>query len=136
RLSYEVTERANQYAEDVQKVQGVYSPLLGAPSAIITRTVQWKIVPKQATASAGAGVSGGSAAAWSSVNNCTPGLRRRLSELLRLRGFPPDPGLVDVLMRGGHLAMSEGRALKMVSGRLEEVRQTGDCELWLGWNWG
>ncbi|GAB7207452.1 hypothetical protein OS21_39480 [Dickeya oryzae] len=29
RLSYEITERANQYAEDVQKVQGVYSPLLG-----------------------------------------------------------------------------------------------------------
>lgn len=135
RLSYEVTERANQYAEDVQKVQGVYSPLLGAHSAIITRTVQWKIVPKQAAASAGGGVSGGPAAAWSSVNNCTPGLRRRLSELLHLRGFPPDPGLVDVLVRGGNLAMSEGRALKMVNGRLEEVRQTGDCELWAGWNW-
>ncbi|MCI4172278.1 replication endonuclease, partial [Dickeya dianthicola] len=136
RLSYEVTERANQYAEDVQKVQGVYSPLLGAHSAIITRTVEWKIVPKQAAASAGAGVSGGSAAAWSSVNNCTPGLRRRLSELLHLRGFPPDPVLVDVLIRGGNLAMSEGRALKMVNGRLEEVRETGDCELWQGWNWG
>ncbi|MFQ6562716.1 replication endonuclease, partial [Dickeya dianthicola] len=75
------------------------------------------------------------AAAWSSVNNCTPGLRRRLSELLRLRGFPPDPVLVDVLIRGGNLAMSEGRALKMVNGRLEEVRKTGDCELWTGWNW-
>lgn len=60
----------------------------------------------------------------------------RLSELLRLRGFPPDPGLVDVLIRGSHLVMSEGRALKMVNGRLEEVSQTGDCELWLGWNWG
>ncbi|CDH06104.1 Replication gene A protein (GpA) (modular protein) [Xenorhabdus bovienii str. oregonense] len=76
RLSYEVTEQGSIYGEDVQRISGIYSPRLGESSSFITRTVKWKIVPKSSATPAGDGFgvssnSGGSAASWSSVNNCT-----------------------------------------------------------------
>ncbi|MEQ1974991.1 replication endonuclease [Xenorhabdus sp. SGI240] len=77
RLAYEVTEQGNAYGEDVQRISGIYSPRLGESSSFITRTVKWKIVPKSGAAPAGEGLafSGGSAASWSSVNNCTEARR-------------------------------------------------------------
>ncbi|MEI7161036.1 replication endonuclease [Pectobacterium versatile] len=135
RLAYEITEQGNQYAEDVQRVQGVYSPLLGAASEVVTRLVKWDIVPKLAVASAEAGFSGGSAAPWSSVNNCTQGNRRRLSELLKLRGFSGENEQVDVLLRGGNLSIGGERMLRMANGQLNEYEKSTDCELWDGYNW-
>ncbi|MFJ5468414.1 replication endonuclease [Pectobacterium carotovorum] len=135
RLAYEITEQGNQYAEDVQRVQGVYSPLLGAASEVVTRLVQWDIVPKLAVASAEAGFSGGSAAPWSSVNNCTQGNLRRLSELLKLRGFSGENEQVSILLRGGNLSIDADRVIRMTNGQLNEYEKSTDCELWDGYNW-
>ncbi len=74
RLTYKITEMGNEYAEDVQRVDGIYSPL-SIGSEVCTRTTTWKMVPK-AAAPAEAGFSGGNAAPWSSVNNCT-GVKNR-----------------------------------------------------------
>jgi len=71
RLCYEITEMGNEYAEDVQ---GIYSPHY-QDSEGFTRLVKWEAVAKLADASAEAGPSGGIAAPWSSVNNCTGSLR-------------------------------------------------------------
>lgn len=54
RLAYEITEQGNEYAEDVQRVQGVYSPLV-PDSAVCTRLVKWQKVAKLAEAPAEAG---------------------------------------------------------------------------------
>ncbi|MBJ2555089.1 replication endonuclease, partial [Salmonella enterica subsp. enterica serovar Bareilly] len=43
RLVYEITEQGNEYAEDVQRVQGVYSPLV-PDSEVCTRLVKWQKV--------------------------------------------------------------------------------------------
>nr|WP_253260261.1 replication endonuclease [Pectobacterium odoriferum] len=135
RLAYEITEQGNQYAEDVQRIQGVYSPLLGTASEVVTRLVKWGIVPKLAVAPAEAGFSGGSAAPWSSVNNCTQGNRRRLSELLKVRGFSGENEQVSILLRGGNLSLGGGRMLRMANGQLNEYEKSTDSELWDGWNW-
>ncbi|MDI5036035.1 hypothetical protein MJM43_31400, partial [Salmonella enterica subsp. enterica serovar Montevideo] len=45
--------------------------LHGPDSEVCTRLVKWQKVAKLAEASAEAGFSGGNAAPWSSVNNCT-----------------------------------------------------------------
>ncbi|QXF35994.1 replication protein A [Photorhabdus akhurstii] len=73
RLSYEITEQGNAYGENVLRISGVYSPRLGDSSSFITRTVKWNIVPKfnADVKGVGLGFSGGFAASWSSVNNCT-----------------------------------------------------------------
>lgn len=64
----------DEYAEDVQRVSGIYSPRI-PNSEFHTRLVKWEKIAKLAEASAEAGLSGGPAAPWSSVNNCTGGLR-------------------------------------------------------------
>ena len=135
RLAYEITEQGNQYAEDVQRVQGVYSPLLGVASEVVTRSVKWNIVPKLAVASAEAGFAVDLNPAWSSVNNCTQGNRRRLSELLKLRGFSGENEQVSILLRGGNLSVGGDRMLRMANGQLNEYEKSTDCELWDGWNW-
>ncbi|NNS09335.1 replication endonuclease [Erwinia sp. JH02] len=78
RLNYEVTENGNDYGDDVSHVTGVYSPFDPVSSVIFTRTNSYQIVPKakeEAVKGVAVGVdlalSGGPAAPWSSVNNCT-----------------------------------------------------------------
>ena len=134
RLAYEVTERGNVYAEDVQRISGVYSPRLGDESAVCTRLVKWAIVPKLAEASAEAGLSGGNAAPWSSVNNCTADECRRLSRELQWRGFAGDEYEILILKRGSALRIYGDRSLKLINGRLEEIGADPSCELWPGWN--
>lgn len=65
---YLSTQSFNRYGEEIINVRGVYDRLAGTDFAIITRTRQWKIVPRRREE-----VSAGSEASWSSVNNCTPG---------------------------------------------------------------
>jgi hypothetical protein len=129
RLAYEVTERGNVYAEDVQRVTGVYSPRLGEESAVCTRLVKWAIVPKLAESEAEAGLPGGNAAPWRSVNNCTPEEWRRLSRELQRRGFAGDQYEIDILIRGSALRIYGDRVLKMRNGRLEELASDPACEL-------
>lgn len=44
RLCYEITEQGNEHAEDVQRVQGIYSPHVYG-SEIPTRLVKWEKSP-------------------------------------------------------------------------------------------
>lgn len=132
RLAYEITEQGNEYAEDVQRVQGVYSPLV-PDSAVCTRLVKWQKVAKLAEAPAEAGFSGGNAAPWSSVNNCTEGgTRRRLKLELRSRGFEGSDDEIAILMRGSGLRFGQV-ALIYRNGRLQETRNEPTHELWPGW---
>ncbi|UYF56268.1 replication endonuclease [Citrobacter amalonaticus] len=132
RLAYEVTEQGNEYAEDVQRVQGVYSPLV-PDSEVCTRLVKWQKVAKLAEASAEAGFTGGTAAPWSSVNNCTEGgTRRRLKLELRSRGFEGSDEEIAILLRGSGLIFGQG-ALIYRNGRLKETRNEPLQELWPGW---
>ncbi|WP_410741702.1 replication endonuclease, partial [Citrobacter freundii] len=132
RLAYEITEQGNEYAEDVQRVQGVYSPLV-PDSAVCTRLVKWQKVAKLAEAPAEAGFSGGNAAPWSSVNNCTEGgTRRRLKLELRSRGFDGSDDEIAILIRGSGLRFGQV-ALIYRNGRLQETRSEPMHELWPGW---
>ncbi|CDH26007.1 hypothetical protein [Xenorhabdus bovienii] len=73
RLWYETEQETNAHGEDVIRIKGVFSPLVGMDTPILTRLKTWQIVPKLAEASAEAGFSGAPAPprSSSSVNNCT-----------------------------------------------------------------
>ncbi|GDX05745.1 replication endonuclease [Buttiauxella sp. A111] len=133
RLAYEITEQGNEYAEDIQRVQGIYSPLI-PDSEIVTRLVKWEKVPKLAEASAEAGFSGGNAAPWSSVNNCTEGTRRRLTLELNRRGFEATDSELAILIRGSGLALGCGNSLVYRNGRLNERKNEPLKEQWPGWS--
>ena len=116
----------------MQRVQGVYSPLI-PDSAVCTRLVKWQKVAKLAAAPAEAGFSGGNAAPWSSVNNCTEGgTRRRLKLELRSRGFDGSDDEIAILMRGSGLRFGQ-MALIYRNGRLQETRSEPMHEVWPGW---
>jgi len=70
RTYYEAAEETNGYGEDVIRVRGVFSPPVGQDVPIITRVIQWKIVPKKAPV-LGVDLQGAPAPSRSSVNNCT-----------------------------------------------------------------
>ncbi|WP_024559765.1 replication endonuclease [Franconibacter pulveris 601] len=133
RLAYEITEQGNEYAEDVQRIQGIYSPLIPG-SEVCTRLVKWAKVPKLAEASAEAGFSGGEAAPWSSVNNCTGGTRRRLTIELQRRGFDGSDLEVDLLIRGSGLSLGAGRTLIYRNGELRERKSQPENTIWPGWS--
>lgn len=106
RLMYEITECGNEYAEDVQRVQGIYSPLLGSGSEVETRLVKWAIVPKLAASEAAAAVPGGPAAPWSSVNNCT---QSTITELKKGIGIQHQDGdqMAKALLRGNIVRLDD-----------------------------
>jgi len=98
---------------------GIYSPhVRGSETA--TRLVKWEKVAKQAEASAEAGFSGGSAAPWSSVNNCTGPQRRRLELELKARGFDGNENEIRLLTRGNSLDAGGKMRLFFKNGRLQE----------------
>lgn len=132
RLAYEVTEQGNEYAEDVQRVQGVYSPLI-PDSEVCTRLVKWQKVAKLAEASAEAAFDLDLKHPWSSVNNCTEGgTRRRLKLELNQRGFAGSDYELDILQRGGGLEFGNS-PLVFRGGRLQESRFKPQDEQWPGW---
>ncbi|MGV2470020.1 replication endonuclease, partial [Bacillus subtilis] len=71
RLWYEESEETNAYAEEIIRVKGVFSPLVGSGCPIITRLKSWKIVKKLDDAIAESAFSDANASPRSSVNNCT-----------------------------------------------------------------
>lgn len=72
RTYYENAADLNEYGEETTRIKGVFSPLTGSDTPIITRSVQWKIVSKKAVDLA-VDLQGAPAPSWSSVNNCTEG---------------------------------------------------------------
>ncbi|EJT6938622.1 replication endonuclease [Cronobacter sakazakii] len=133
RLAYEITEQGNEYAEDVQRIQGIYSPLIPG-SEVCTRLVKWEKVPKLAEAVAEAGFDLDLNSPWSSVNNCTGGTRRRLTIELQRRGFDGSDLEIDVLIRGSGLSLSAGRTLIYRNGELRERKSQLESESWPGWS--
>ncbi|EAA7681396.1 replication endonuclease [Salmonella enterica] len=132
RLAYEVTEQGNEYAEVVQRVQGIYSPHI-PDSEVCTRLVKWQKVAKLAEALAEAAFDLDLKHPWSSVNNCTEGgTRRRLKLELRSRGFDGSDEEIDILKRGGGLRFGQS-ALIYRNGRLQEKQNEPMQELWPGW---
>ncbi|MCE9890932.1 replication endonuclease [Kluyvera intermedia] len=132
RLAYEITEQGNEYAEDVQRVQGVYSPLI-PDSEVCTRLVKWQKVAKLAEAPAEAGFDLDLNHPRSSVNNCTEGgTRRRLKLELNKRGYVGSDDEIAILMRGGGLIYGSG-ALIYRNGQLQERRGDVIHEQWPGW---
>jgi len=106
RLMYEITECGNEYAEDVQRVQGIYSPLVGRSSEVETRLIKWAIVPKLAASEAADAFPGGPAAPWSSVNNCT---QSTISEIKKGIGIQSQDGdqMAKALLRGNIVRLDE-----------------------------
>ncbi|ORM95098.1 replication endonuclease [Pantoea cypripedii] len=74
RTWYQPSEDINEYGEETVRIKGVYATEVGADTPILTRLAQWRIVPKRALDLA-VDLKGASAPSWSSVNNCTGGLR-------------------------------------------------------------
>lgn len=75
RVARKVTDEVNEYEEDIERVVGIYAPHLGADRVHVTRTAEWRIVPK-VLAVEPLTLKSGSAAPRSPVNNCgklTPG---------------------------------------------------------------
>lgn len=64
-----MTDEVNEYEEDIERVVGIYAPHLGASRVHVTRTAEWRIVPK-VLAVEPLTLKSGSAAPRSSVNNC------------------------------------------------------------------
>ncbi|RTN83826.1 replication endonuclease [Enterobacter asburiae] len=69
RVARKVTDEVNEYEEDIERVVGIYAPHLGAHRVHVTRTAEWRIVPK-VLAVEPLTLKSGSAAPRSPVNNC------------------------------------------------------------------
>lgn len=69
RVARKVTDEVNDYEEDIEKIVGIYAPHLGAHRVHVTRTAEWRIVPK-VLAVEPLILKSGSAAPRSPVNNC------------------------------------------------------------------
>lgn len=69
RVARKVTDEVNEYEEDIERVVGIYAPHLGAGHIHVTRSADWRIVPK-VLAVEPLTLKSGSAAPRSPVNNC------------------------------------------------------------------
>ena len=69
RVARKVTDEVNDYEEDIERIVGIYAPHLGAHRVHVTRTAEWRIVPK-VLAVEPLTLKSGSAAPRSPVNNC------------------------------------------------------------------
>ncbi len=70
RTWYQASEDFNEYGEETVRIKGVYATEAGDDTPILTRLMQWKIVPKRAV-DLGLKFKDASASSRSSVNNCT-----------------------------------------------------------------
>ncbi|ENJ3284739.1 replication endonuclease [Escherichia coli] len=69
RVARKVTDEVNEYEEDIERVVGIYAPHLGAGHIHVTRSADWRIVPK-VLAVEPLTLKSGFAAPRSPVNNC------------------------------------------------------------------
>ncbi|OCG60791.1 replication endonuclease [Gilliamella sp. Nev3-1] len=108
RISYE--DEQNQFEETIQKIKGVFSPLVGAASFICTRLIKWAIVSKNRR----------ECAPWSSVNNCTQvkkspqdDQREEIRKQLKIIGLPDDNFTINKLYLRESIKISESQYLKL-----------------------
>lgn len=64
-----LTGEVNEYEEEIERVVGIYAPDLGASRMHVTRTAEWRIVPKVSAVELLI-LKSGSAASRGPVNNC------------------------------------------------------------------
>lgn len=69
RVARNVTDEVNAYEEDIERVVGIYAPHLGSGLIHVTRTAEWRIVPKLLAVEP-LTLKSGIAAPRSPVNNC------------------------------------------------------------------
>jgi len=69
RVARKLADEVNEYEEDIERVVGIYAPHLGAGHIHVTRSADWRIVPK-VLAVEPLTLKSGSAAPRSPVNNC------------------------------------------------------------------
>lgn len=69
RVARNVSDEVNAYEEDIERVVGIYAPHLGSRHVHVTRTLEWRIVPK-IFAVEPLTLKSGVAAPRSPVNNC------------------------------------------------------------------
>ena len=69
RVARNVTNEVNAYEEDIERVVGIYAPHLGSELVHVTRTTEWRIVPKLLAVEP-LTLKSGIAAPRSPVNNC------------------------------------------------------------------
>ncbi|MEB2729564.1 replication endonuclease [Citrobacter koseri] len=69
RVARSVSDEVNEYEEDIERVVGIYAPHLGARHVHVTRSSEWRIVPK-VLAVEPLTLKSGIAAPRSPVNNC------------------------------------------------------------------
>ena len=69
RVARNVTEEVNAFEEDIERVVGIYAPHLGSELVHVTRTAEWRIVPKLLAVEP-LTLKSGIAAPRSPVNNC------------------------------------------------------------------
>lgn len=108
RISYE--EAQNQFEEDIKKIKGVFSPIIGMASFICTRLIKWAIVSKNRSDSD----------ARSSVNNCTQvkkssldDQREEIRKQLKIIGLPDDNFTVNRLYLRESIKISHNQYLKL-----------------------
>lgn len=109
RLWYEETEEINDYGEEIIRIKGVFTPIVGIDTPILTRLKQWKIVPKLDDANAESAVSGANAPPRSSVNNCTEARRTINGNEKKIRSVMAD-------LRSTGREISPEQAVKLISG--------------------
>lgn len=68
-MARNVTDEVNAYEEDIERVVGIYAPHLGSELIHVTRTAEWRIVPKLLAVEP-LTLKSGIAALRSPVNNC------------------------------------------------------------------
>jgi large subunit ribosomal protein L30 len=69
RVARNVTDEVNAYEEDIERVVGIYATHLGSELVYVTRTAEWRIVPKLLAVEP-LTLKSGIAAPRSPVNNC------------------------------------------------------------------
>ncbi|WP_434357371.1 replication endonuclease [Parasalinivibrio latis] len=138
---YEITPYGNDYGEAVRRVKGfnIFDELAGRMETKITRLKEWTIRKKSnTTAAPDAGalaLSGGSAAPWSSVNNCTASgadsLNKDLGEVLRASIGPSSVNQenIDRLLAGQTLFTNDGTRFRLRSGAYNREKGSVPLEL-------
>lgn len=134
RLFYQESEETNIYGEDIIRVKGVFSALVGSDSPIITRLKSWKIVKKLDEAIAESAFSDANASPRSSVNNCTQARRtikdketvitdivRKAKEIGITLDPEKDPFMIHSIARGA-IYTENGQSVKFhANGHIQKI---------------
>lgn len=117
RISYE--EAQNQFEEEVKKVKGVFSPIIGAASFICTRLIKWAIVSKNRSDSD----------ARSSVNNCTDvknlpeyDQRQKIKKELKKRQIIFNTRHIDAILEGNPVSFGEDLLITTINQELIYIK--------------